>query len=743
MSYRGDPVLENPRSPPRPAWTKGGTMMVFRKLEQFVPEFDAYLAKNGPRWREFAPPGCPVLTDKEGADLWGARLIGRWKSGAPLQLAPYKDDIKMAEDPDRNNDFDYHITDHPSINPRELTDLFCPFTAHTRKTAPRSLDPYIQQRYLEGGMIVRGGIPYGIEVTKGERDSGVSSDEPSKKRGLLFVSYQSSLDEGFVRQTVAYGGNDYFPTTSILPTNHGQDPIIGGPPPPARTTPAQNEVEYVNGPVERPPERLLLNLDDGKKLGIPAVTPVVPVPIIDPPGILVQYVPNPKVQPTSGEYLNLVLPPRPNTFDRIEVSGVTSQPVPAVDVKFVPNPRVPLQNGDQVNLVIDTPEEEVIVSGVAKVRSKGAVLPPGEPQEFFVTSRGGEWFFVPPISTLKKWSKSLDVACLDIMFIVDCTSNMQKYLDQLRDSVETIMTELVNSGRFAQQDIRIGIVAFRDHPQTVQGSMQSFGFVTKLFSFESEVATIKANVASLASSGGGDGPEAQCDGLADALSADWKDEATKVAILLTDSSPHGIGEVSDAFANGCPDKKDPVSIADLMAKKGITLHTLACEIMLSTNYSRATDFYNGVTKKTCGYMDALIDVTMLKNLVVGRVLESVDIRSQVNEQRSFIQSQLQSGSGVSTVSQSLYSKLRAANTQLYQMAVESIYIQNQNADDNANAWFKASKIDSTVTGSLKKVGFRIKSEYRSGGKTQSIELTKGDVTLTLCEQIVRACQSTT
>ncbi len=96
-------------------------------------------------------------------------------------------------------------------------------------------------------------------------------------------------------------------------------------------------------------------------------------------------------------------------------------------------------------------------------------------------------------------------------------------------------------------------------------------------------------------------------------------------------------------------------------------------------------------------------MTTLKTLVLGRVLEGADIRSQANEQRSFIQSQLQGGSGLSAVSQSLYDKLRAAKTQLYQFTVESIYIANQNADDNADAWYKATKIDSKVTDNLKKV----------------------------------------
>jgi hypothetical protein len=81
LGYKGDPIVDDPDSTiQRSSWTKGGTIMVFRKLEQDVPEFRAYCKKNGPRWREFAPPGCPKLSNDEGSELWGARMIGRWKS---------------------------------------------------------------------------------------------------------------------------------------------------------------------------------------------------------------------------------------------------------------------------------------------------------------------------------------------------------------------------------------------------------------------------------------------------------------------------------------------------------------------------------------------------------------------------------------------------------------------------------------------------------------------------------------
>ncbi len=37
--------------------------------------------------------------------------MGRWRSGAPLVLAPDKDDPELGADPQRNNDFNYKEVD--------------------------------------------------------------------------------------------------------------------------------------------------------------------------------------------------------------------------------------------------------------------------------------------------------------------------------------------------------------------------------------------------------------------------------------------------------------------------------------------------------------------------------------------------------------------------------------------------------------------------------------------------------
>ena len=74
MGYKGDPVFDStdPDIHKRPTWTRDGTFMVFRKLEQDDKGFEDYCRQKYVRRKD--------LTFQEGADLWGARMVGRWKS---------------------------------------------------------------------------------------------------------------------------------------------------------------------------------------------------------------------------------------------------------------------------------------------------------------------------------------------------------------------------------------------------------------------------------------------------------------------------------------------------------------------------------------------------------------------------------------------------------------------------------------------------------------------------------------
>ncbi|KIK63492.1 hypothetical protein GYMLUDRAFT_241962 [Collybiopsis luxurians FD-317 M1] len=200
----------------RPSWAKDGSFLAFRQLQQRVPEFNKFLNDNA--------LSEPNLTAAQNAELLGARMMGRWKSGAPIDLAPLADDPTLAADPQRNNNFNFT---HPGF---DLTtdQSHCPFSAHIRKTNPRA--------DLSGGNfrnhIIRAGIPYGPEVTDVETISSTSSTDPSLERGLAFVAYQSSIATGFKFLQQTWANNPSFHTsflTNLPPSANsvGQDPIIG------------------------------------------------------------------------------------------------------------------------------------------------------------------------------------------------------------------------------------------------------------------------------------------------------------------------------------------------------------------------------------------------------------------------------------------------------------------------------------------------------------------------------------
>ncbi|KIJ36316.1 hypothetical protein M422DRAFT_261266, partial [Sphaerobolus stellatus SS14] len=132
----------------RPAWTTGGSFLVFRQLRQLVPEFNKFVQDNALT--------IPGLTHQQGSDLLGARLIGRWKSGAPIDLTPMADDPTLGADPQRNNNFNFT---HPGSD--ILSDQsHCPFAAHIRKVSPRA-DITVTEATKR--RIMRSSIPYGPE----------------------------------------------------------------------------------------------------------------------------------------------------------------------------------------------------------------------------------------------------------------------------------------------------------------------------------------------------------------------------------------------------------------------------------------------------------------------------------------------------------------------------------------------------------------------------------------------------
>lgn len=187
-------------------WMKNGSFMVFRRLKQLVPEFAAALQSAA----------GSLGTD---ADLLGARMMGRWKSGAPATLTPLQDDPAFGADATKNNDFDFS---------GDQVQRKCPYGAHIRKMNPR-VDLTGKQADISPRRILRAGIPFGPELTDAESTSGSTTSE----RGLLFVCYQTSIANQFEFLQASWANNTGFvpgktrPDETKAAVTVGFDPIIG------------------------------------------------------------------------------------------------------------------------------------------------------------------------------------------------------------------------------------------------------------------------------------------------------------------------------------------------------------------------------------------------------------------------------------------------------------------------------------------------------------------------------------
>ncbi len=178
--------------PPQPdVLGRNGTYVVFRKLHTRVAAFRQYL-----RDRATSPAEEALLA---------AKLVGRWPSGAPLALAPQRDDPALGADPRRNNAFLYAADD-----PRGLK---CPLGAHVRRMNPRDSAIVGEVRLHR---MIRRGTSYGPPLPE-----GVLEDDGAD-RGIMFAFVGAHLARQFeFVQTQWVNDGKFFGAPSE------QDPLIG------------------------------------------------------------------------------------------------------------------------------------------------------------------------------------------------------------------------------------------------------------------------------------------------------------------------------------------------------------------------------------------------------------------------------------------------------------------------------------------------------------------------------------
>jgi Dyp-type peroxidase family len=193
LGYPGEAGV--PLRMPQPAVLgRNGTFVGFRKYQTRVGAFNRFLRANG--------------STEEERELIAAKLVGRWRSGAPLTLAPDVDNPALGADPQRNNNFDYANDTHG----RQV-----PFGSHIRRMNPRDTE-LSRLTDVNSHRLIRRGTTYGAPYDP----NAFSEQDDEVPRGaiFLFISAKAMATIEFLQQEWINDGN-------FIGAGNERDPIIG------------------------------------------------------------------------------------------------------------------------------------------------------------------------------------------------------------------------------------------------------------------------------------------------------------------------------------------------------------------------------------------------------------------------------------------------------------------------------------------------------------------------------------
>jgi Dyp-type peroxidase family len=175
-------------SPQPEILARNGSYMAYRRLAEHVGKFREFLRQHGDTVEE--------------QELVAAKLMGRWRSGAPLALAPEKDDPGLGADMQRNNDFTYKEKDPHGYA--------VPLGSHIRRMNPRDTGHNMNRRRM-----IRRGATYGPHLPDGKDEDGV-------ERGIAAFIICASLIRQF-----EFAQNVWANDRNFHELGNERDPIIG------------------------------------------------------------------------------------------------------------------------------------------------------------------------------------------------------------------------------------------------------------------------------------------------------------------------------------------------------------------------------------------------------------------------------------------------------------------------------------------------------------------------------------
>ncbi len=210
---------------------------------------------------------------------------------------------------------------------------------------------------------------------------------------------------------------------------------------------------------------------------------------------------------------------------------------------------------------------------------------------------------------------------VDLAFVVDTTGSMGGFIADARRQ----MTDMLRAAATAAPlpiDLHVGLVEYRDHPP------QDRTFVFQAHAFTADLDAVRRTIDGLQPAGGGDGPEAVYDGLAAACrELQWRPHACRLAVLIGDAPPHGVGGHGDRFPHGCPCGATTAGATALLERQGVVLYALGLTIGVKDSFTKLAAWTGGEYFEANGGRSA---IDALRE-VIAREFAEIDVDRRVLE----------------------------------------------------------------------------------------------------------------
>ncbi|KAI3379124.1 hypothetical protein SNEBB_010857, partial [Seison nebaliae] len=246
-------------------------------------------------------------------------------------------------------------------------------------------------------------------------------------------------------------------------------------------------------------------------------------------------------------------------------------------------------------------------------------------------SWSSNYFFIMSISFKEVSKPSMlihDATVVDLVFVMDTTGSMGSYIKKAKDCVKEICSEIVKAEK---SDLQLALIEYRDFPP------QDHTFSTRVHDFTDNVSDMYQWLSAASANGGGDQAECVATALHDILGLKWRDNSTKLAVLISDAPPHGLGSGGDGFPNGDPSGHDPIKVAKKLAQEEIVVYVVGCEPAIKP----FEKFFHTIAYMTGGQYFPLKSATLLGKVILGGVREELDLNKLMDELEENVEDELE------------------------------------------------------------------------------------------------------